>query len=77
MSTPLTYTIASAPDREALVAELWFGDAMWGELSEQHGRVAIELYPHPSGDAWSFDLEELRSILDEARQRLLALGADG
>ena len=34
MKPELTITIASLPDRENLVAELWFGDVQWGELND-------------------------------------------
>ncbi len=70
MTLRLTYTIASVPDRDYLVAELWYDDIMWGEIAQEGGRVTLEIYADPSGQPWSFDLAEVEELLAKARKDL-------
>ncbi len=73
MNQELTFTIASTPDREELTAELWRDDVMWGEISAEQGSLAIQIYPHPSGKPWSFELGEFENVIRRAKGRLLEL----
>lgn len=69
----ITIQLASLPDRENLVAELWYGDEQWGEVSRETEKLKLELYPKPSGEsgkAWTFELDEVLEKLQEARTRL-------
>ena len=45
----LTVQIASVPDRDNLVAELWYGDEQWGEISQETENLRLEIYPRASG----------------------------
>lgn len=66
-----TIEIASLPDREGLVAEIWQGDAMVAEL--HHGtaeNVEIEIYAPDSRTTWSFDFAIWVDVLLEARRKL-------
>ena len=63
--------IASLPDREKPVAELWFNDAQWGEVSQQGGDLVLELYPNPSGQPWSFRYEDALALLQQAGNELV------
>jgi hypothetical protein len=40
--------ISSPPDREKLVAEIFFGDEQWAELNQESGTLELEFYPKPS-----------------------------
>ena len=72
MSGRLTVKIASVPDREELVAELWEGDEMWAELShEREGQLVLEIYARSSGEPWSFAFDDAVRGLLEAKARLL------
>lgn len=71
MNAKLTFTIASVPDREVPVAELWSDDEMWGELTREAGRVRLDLYPRRSGEPWRFDYAEVEESLEEAKAALL------
>jgi hypothetical protein len=72
MKRELRVKIASVPDRENLVGELWQGDVMWAELShERAGSLVLEIYPNGSGAPWAFDFEDLMRSLKEAQSRLL------
>jgi hypothetical protein len=40
----LTVTIASVPDREKLVAELWYNQELYGKISQDTGELILEIY---------------------------------
>lgn len=66
-----TIEIASVPDRDDVVAEIWWGDAMVAELHRRTtGGVEIEIYVADSHDPWSFDLASWLAVLAEAQRRL-------
>jgi hypothetical protein len=66
-----TIEIASVPDRDDLVAEIWWGDAMVAELHRgASGATQIEIYPTQSRDSWSFDLASWLAALAEAQRKL-------
>jgi len=67
----LTLQVASVPDREQVVSEIWFGNDQVAEVSnESFDSFVIELYAPPGGEAWSFDLEDFQSILSRAKDNL-------
>lgn len=69
----LTVQIASVPDRDNLVAELWCGDEQWGEISQETENLLLEIYPRTSGEndnVWSFDLTEIMGKLRAAQQQI-------
>lgn len=69
----ITIQIASVPDREKLVAELWYGNEQWGEVSQECGIMKLEIYPKISENSfsiWSFDLSEVVVKLQEAQKSL-------
>lgn len=70
MKPELTITIASLPDRENLVAELWFGDTQWGEINQEGGSLTLEIYPHHSGKPWAFELNDVIKQVEQAKSRL-------
>jgi hypothetical protein len=66
-----TVEIASVPDRDDLVAEIWWGEAMVAELYRgSTGAVEIEIYPAKSHAPWNFDLASWLGVLAEAKRRL-------
>ena len=66
----LTVNIASPPDRENLVAEIWYGHAQFAELSAEAGILRFEVYPNPSGRAWQFGFDDMLIALEQAKTRL-------
>ena len=66
-----TIEVASVPDRDDVVAEIWWGDAM---VAESHraagGGFQLDIYPAESGDPWSFDLKSWLFALMEAQRKL-------
>lgn len=63
--------IASVPDREDLVAEIWWGDAMVAELSrDANGDTTIEIFSSEPYATWQFDLTSWLAALEEGRRRM-------
>lgn len=62
--------IVSVPDRDGLVAEIWWQDEMLAEI--HHGEASkIEIYPrHLTDKNWEFDLDELMQIIEKAQSEL-------
>lgn len=68
-------TVASVPDREELVAEIFFDDVQVAELNTEFGDLLIELYPRPDRKAWCLDAEQFLQAVVEAKIALLGKGA--
>ena len=63
--------IASSPDRDELVAEIWWNEQMVAELRRGGGTTTyVDVYPPPSAKPWSFKLEEWLQALNDAKTRL-------
>ncbi|EGI76940.1 hypothetical protein HGR_09209 [Hylemonella gracilis ATCC 19624] len=65
------FTIASVPDRQEVVAEIFFGDIQVAELNTESGDLSIEIYPRPNGKPWCLDAEQFLQAIMEARMALL------
>lgn len=62
--------LASSPDRDEFVAEIWWNDHMVAELRQTDGGRYIDLCPAPSRRPWSFKLEDWLAALETAQSRL-------
>jgi hypothetical protein len=68
----LTLQIASLPDKENVVSEIWFGNDQVAEVSSENSKtIQIEIFPAPNFGAWSFDLEAFQTVLADAKSNLL------
>jgi hypothetical protein len=69
----MTYRIciSSPPDRDNLVAEIFFDDAQWAEINQEHSILEIEFYPRPDGEPWRINFLNAIQALDEAKKQLL------
>jgi hypothetical protein len=67
----ITVTIASVPDREKLVAELWYDQELWGEISQDTGELVLEIYPSPARQFRQLKCEELITAVQQAKDKLL------
>ncbi len=63
--------ISSPPDREKLVAEIFFGDMQWVEINQEREALEVEFYPRPDGEPWRIDYQDALKALDEAKRRLM------
>ena len=73
LNMKITVQIASVPDRNNLVAELWYEDEQWGEISQETENTILEIYPRTNGKndkIWSFDLNEIIEKLKDAQKRI-------
>lgn len=66
-----TIDLASPPDRENLVAEIFFGTTQVAELNREGDYLAIEIYPRPDGHPWAFRADEFLATVAKARSSLL------
>ena len=71
MNDELTMKVASVPDRNFLIAEVWAGDAQFAEVSKESGDLRVQVYPRDDGQPWTLRLEELLRVLAQAEIRLL------
>lgn len=60
--------IASVPDRNNLVAELWFGENLIAEINNENIDFEIEFY---FSETNSFKLDELLKAIEFAKNKLL------
>ncbi len=63
-------TLSSVPDREDVVAEIWYEDEMLAELREEGESLVIEVYGRPGGVPWNLNYSELMAGLRRAKERL-------
>jgi len=63
--------LSSPPDREKLVAEIFFGDVQWAEVSQERDVLEIEFYPRPDGEPWRIGFSSAINALEEAKRRLI------
>jgi hypothetical protein len=62
--------VASSPDRDELVTEIWWNDQMVAEVRRgSDGNRYIDLYPNPSRTPWSFRFEDWLAALKVAESR--------
>ena len=52
--------VASLPDREEVVAELYHQNDYWVEISQEAGdeKFAVQFYSHPQKKPWVFPFDE-------------------
>lgn len=62
--------LASVPDRDDLVAEVWHDDAQFAEVRREGDYFLVEVYPNPKGKLWTFKYPELIRALNAAEGML-------
>ena len=63
--------LASLPEKVDLVAEIWYADELWAEISYEGDVPCLEIYPRHGGEIWHFELGQALEMLVKAKQRLL------
>lgn len=66
--------ITSPPDRENLVAEIFYDNIQWVEISQETEELVIQFYAHPEQVCWEFSCNEALEALNQAKERLLGMG---
>lgn len=62
--------LSSVPDRENLVAEIWYGEKMIAEVNKESGEFVIEFY---LDEKKSFVLDEFFEALENAKRRIVEI----
>lgn len=62
--------ISSPPDRENLVAEIFFEDIQWAEVNKETITPEIEIYCRPDGRPWVLPFDLVVGALTDAKARL-------
>lgn len=60
--------IASVPDREHLVAEIWYTEILIAEISQENEKLEIELYQFKKV---KFVFDEFLDALNSAKEKLI------
>ncbi len=60
--------IASSPDREQLVAEIWYQNQMIAEINQEKEDLELEFYLKNN---IAFNYEAFCKVLDDAKKKLL------
>ena len=71
IDTDYEILVASVPDRDNPVVEVWLGKNLLAELRSEGHKVLIEIYPQPSENAWTLDLEQFLQAIAAAKTKLL------
>jgi hypothetical protein len=72
MKDKFRITVGSLPDREHLVAEIFYEHVQWVEIFQDTGRLVVQFYPHPRQKYWEFPLKTALEVLEQAKMKLLA-----
>jgi hypothetical protein len=65
-------TVASPPDRERVVAEVFVGSEQLAEINQETGDgLSVDIYPRRDGTAWQLPYGDLIRALCDARERLI------
>lgn len=60
--------IEGPPDRDRLVATIFYNDEQWAEVNSDAGQLTVELYPRSSGEPWVLPYGDALEALKTARQ---------
>ena len=63
--------IASLPNRENCVCEIYYNHVQWVEISQETEEVIIQFYSYPDQDYWEFPLDVALEVLEKAKKRYL------
>ncbi|KOY60303.1 hypothetical protein [Photorhabdus heterorhabditis] len=72
MTNKLTAQIASLPDRENVVYEIFWGTDQVAEVSnEPEYGMRIEIFSCPHGGIWNFDFREFRALVEQVEKNII------
>lgn len=66
-------TVVSLPDRDNLVAEIYYERKQWAEIYQETSQMRVQFYESYDQDCWDFSLNDAIEILKIARCKLLDL----
>lgn len=71
MKSNFNFLIASPSDREQLVCEIYYGEELVAEISQENKRLCISIYPPNKDEWWTFGLSEFQKAVEDAKNHLL------
>ena len=63
--------IASVSNREKLIAEIYYDNDQWAEISQEEEMPLVSFFSPSGGKYWEFSLEEALEALELAKRKLL------
>ena len=63
--------IASLPDRDKCVCEIYYNHVEWTEISQENSEIVIQFYSNPSQNYWEFPLDVALEVLQNAKKKFL------
>ena len=66
----LTIEIASPPDRENLVAEIWLEDQMIAEINQENNNLELEIFIKEKGKL-KLNYDDFLETLEKAKKKLV------
>ena len=72
--TKFTITVGSFPNKNNLVADIIYENTQVAEISNENNKLLIQIYCYKEKDCWEFSLEEFQKVIEEAKQKLIAIG---
>lgn len=60
--------IASPPDREKLVAEIWYNEILVAEINQETEKLEIEFYLN---EKIAFELDDFFETLERAKRKII------
>ena len=63
--------IASLPDRDQCVCEIYYRHVQWAELRIEGSQIIAQFYSGPRESYWEFPLNIAMQILKKAKDKLL------
>ncbi len=63
--------IASLPHRERPVAEIYYNNMYWVQISQETDELMIHFYSHPTEKCWDFQLNEALDVIQKAKKKIL------
>jgi hypothetical protein len=70
MRLELTVELASVPDREEVVAEIWAGTHQFAEIRRDGNEFVVQVFPPAEEGGWDLSFEQLVNALTKAQARL-------
>ena len=63
--------ISTLPHRERPVAEIYYKNMYWVQISQETDNLVIHFYSQTKEKCWDFQLEKALEIIEKAKTKLL------
>ncbi len=63
--------VASLPNKERPVAEIYYNNMYWVQISQETDELSIHFYSHPTEKCWNFSLDQALEAIEKAKAKLL------